>query len=157
MSASPSLDSDAAIQQPGLALRRRIKAPPARVYAAWTDPDHLMRWWGPANCTGTRAEIDARVGGRFRIAMTADSGEVHEASGVYREVVPDERLVFTWTWRSTPERESLVTIRLAPDGEGTLLTLIHERLFGAAVRDDHRRGWDEALDKLERRAAEATL
>jgi len=94
------------------------------------------------------AETDVRVGGRFRVVMhTAD--DTHDVSGVYREVVPDQKLVFTWAWRTTPERESLVTILLRPDGDGTLLTLIHEQFFDELARDRHGQGWTGALDKLE--------
>ncbi len=60
--------------------------------------------------------------------------------GVYREVVPNEKLVFTWAWRSTPERESLVTILIKPDGAGSLLTLIHENLRRGGARP-HEHGW----------------
>jgi uncharacterized protein YndB with AHSA1/START domain len=96
-----------------------------------------------------RAEADVRVGGRFRIVAHAADGEEHDVSGVYREVVPDAKLVFTWAWRSTPERESLVTVALAPDGDGTVLTLTHEQFFDELARDRHRSGWSGALDKLE--------
>jgi uncharacterized protein YndB with AHSA1/START domain len=89
------------------------------------------------------------VGGRFRKVMRSQDGEEHDVRGVYREVVPDRKLVFTWAWRSTPERESLVTLELAPDADGTLLTLRHEQFFDEAARDNHRRGWTAALDKLE--------
>jgi uncharacterized protein YndB with AHSA1/START domain len=63
--------------------------------------------------------------------------------------VPNQRLAFSWAWHSTPERESLVTISLKPDGEGTLLTLHHEQFFDRAARDGHERGWIGMLDKLE--------
>jgi uncharacterized protein YndB with AHSA1/START domain len=96
------------------------------------------------------AEMDARVDGRFRMLMRGASGEEHDVSGRYLEVVPDARLVFTWAWRSTPERESLVTIDLRPDGEGTLLTLTHEQFFDEAARDRHQQGWNSWLDCLER-------
>jgi uncharacterized protein YndB with AHSA1/START domain len=59
-------------------------------------------------------------------------------------------LVFTWAWRSTPERESLVTVLIEPDRDGSLLTLIHEQFFDEAARDRHRHGWTGSLDKLER-------
>jgi len=65
-------------------------------------------------------------------------------------VVPNQRLVFSWAWHSTPERESQVTVLLKPDGDGTLLTLHHEQLFDLAARDGHERGWMGALDKLEK-------
>jgi uncharacterized protein YndB with AHSA1/START domain len=71
-------------------------------------------------------------------------------SGVYREVVPDRKLVFSWAWQSTPERESQVTIDLKPDDDGTILTLTHEQFFNETARDDHRRGWTAALDNLEK-------
>ena len=72
-----------------------------------------------------------RVGGRYRVSFDMESGEYHEVGGVYREVVPNQRLVFSWAWHSTPERESLVTVSLKPDGDGTLLTLTHEQFFDA--------------------------
>ncbi|MET0678402.1 MAG: SRPBCC domain-containing protein [Bradyrhizobium sp.] len=108
-----------------------------------------MRWFGrgDARPDSFRAEIDARVGGRFRVCFSTDS-EYYEVGGVYREVVPDARLVFSWAWHSTPERESQVTVSLQPDGDGTLLTLAHEQLFDQAARDGHERGWLGALDKL---------
>jgi len=65
-------------------------------------------------------------------------------------VVPNQRLVFSWAWHSTPERESQVTVMLKPDGDGTLLTLTHEQLFDQAARDGHERGWLASLDKLEK-------
>ena len=77
-------------------------------------------------------------------------GDEHDVSGVYREVVPNEKLVFTWAWKSTPERESLVTVLFKPDGDGTLLTLTHEQFFDEDARDRHQHGWTGALDKLEK-------
>ena len=70
-------------------------------------------------------------------------------SGVYREVVPNRKLVFSWAWQSTPERESQVTIDLKPVNDGTMLTLTHEQFFNEKARDDHGRGWNVALDRLE--------
>jgi len=134
--------------KPGLTLKRRIDAPPAKVYAAWTDPQKMMRWYAPAGADTLAAETDARPGGRFRVLMRTADGERHDVSGVYREVVPDEKLVFTWQWRSKPEWESLVTITLKRDGEGTILTLLHEQLPDEAERDGHRDGWTGAIEKL---------
>jgi uncharacterized protein YndB with AHSA1/START domain len=94
------------------------------------------------------AETDARLGGRYRIVVRSPSGEEHDVSGTFREVVPDQKLVFTWAWRTTPERESLVTVELKRDGDGTLLTLTHERFFDEAARDRHRAGWGPILDRL---------
>jgi uncharacterized protein YndB with AHSA1/START domain len=92
-----------------------------------------------------------RVGGRFRIVFGGPDGKAHECAGVYKEVVPNRKLVFTWTWpNSTPERESLVTIVFKQVAGGTELEFLHEQLFNETVRDDHKRGWSSSLDKLER-------
>ena len=145
MSAQPSV-----ITKPSLSIKRRLNASPAKVFAAWTDPAKIARWFGPKQIETLRAEADARVGGRYRIVARSPDGEEHDVSGVYREVVPGRKLVFTWAWRSTPERESLVTIDLKSDGDGTLLTLTHEQFFDEGARDRHRSGWSGVLDKLEK-------
>jgi uncharacterized protein YndB with AHSA1/START domain len=135
--------------KPSLTLKRRLNAPPSKVYRAWTDSAKISHWFGPEDAEILRAETDVRVGGRFRIVFRGPDGEEHDVSGIYREVVPDQKLVFTWAWRSTPERESLVTVALKRDGDGTLLTLLHEQFFDEAARDRHGRGWNGTLDKLE--------
>ena len=136
--------------KPSLTIKRRLNAPPAKVFAAWTDPDKVKGWMGPGEVKATHVESDPRTGGRYRWVMRAPSGEEHDVSGVYREVIANEKLVFTWAWKSTPERESLVTVLLKPDGDGTLLTLTHEQLFDEATRDSHRNGWNGALDKMDK-------
>lgn len=135
--------------KPALTLKRRLNAPPSKIYRAWTDAAKISRWFGPEDAEILRAETDVRVGGRFRIVFRGPDGEEHDVGGVYREVVPNQKLVFTWAWRSTPERESLVTVALKRDGDGTLLTLLHEQFFDEAARDRHGRGWNETLNKLE--------
>jgi uncharacterized protein YndB with AHSA1/START domain len=137
--------------RPSLTLKRRLNAPPAKVWAAWTEPEKIAHWFGPAHTTdgSVRAELDVRVGGRFRASFSTDDGEYHQVGGVYREVVANEKLAFSWAWHSTPERESLVTVSLKPDGAGTLLTLQHEQFFDQAAADGHNNGWTGSLDKLE--------
>ncbi|MBR0736932.1 SRPBCC domain-containing protein [Bradyrhizobium liaoningense] len=111
----------------------------------------MAQWFGPPNMKPAtlNAELDVRAGGRYRISFTGDDGEYFEAGGVFREVVPNERLVFTWAWHSTPERESLVTITLKPDGPGTLMIFHHAQFFDEVARDNHQRGWSSFLDKLD--------
>jgi uncharacterized protein YndB with AHSA1/START domain len=111
-----------------------------------------VQWFGPSQTIvgSVHAEMDVRVGGRYRASFKTDDGEYHEVAGVYRGVVTNERLSFSWAWHSTPERESLVTVTLRPDGDGTMLTLHHEQFFDEAARDGHSRGWTGTLDKLEK-------
>ncbi len=139
--------------KPSLTLKRRLKASPAKVFAAWTDAEKVKRWFAPGEATTIRAESDARVGGRYRFVMRAPDGEEHDVSGVYRDVVANQKLVFTWAWKSTPERQSVVTVLLQPDGDGTLLTLTHEQFADEDARDRHQHGWNGALDKLEKLVA----
>lgn len=138
-------------EKPSLNLQRRYPVSPEKVWRAWTDPEAIKHWWGPGgNDPVSLAQLDVRVGGRFRIVFGGAQGNDHEVQGVYREVVPNRKLVFTWTWpRTTPERESLVTLLFKPDGVGTELDFVHSQLFDESVRDGHRRGWSESLVKLE--------
>ena len=140
------------VPSPSLTLKRKLKAPAEKIFAAWTDPQKIVHWFGPAETAAgsVRADMDVRVGGRYRISFKSQEGEYHEVGGTYREVVPSERLVFSWAWHSTPERESLVTITLKADADGTMLTLHHERFFDQKARDGHERGWTGTMDKLER-------
>ena len=80
----------------------------------------------------------------------APAGEAHDVSGVYREVIPNEKLVYSWAWKSTPERESLVTIELTAAAGGTELTLKHDQFFDEAARDRHEHGWTGCLARLDR-------
>ena len=151
MSTKPNLATEPKhAEGPSLTIKRRLNAPPPTVYRAWTDPAQITRWFGPEQAEVLLAEADARVGGRFHIVFRTSGGEEHGVSGVYRDVVPGQKLVFTWAWRTSPERESLVTITLKPEGEVTLLTVTHEQFFDEPARDRHRNGWTGALDKLER-------
>lgn len=134
--------------RPSLTIVRRLNAAPARVFAAWTDPAKLIRWFGPDASPTHSAETDLRPGGKYGIRFSTADGEEHFVHGEYVEVVENERLVFTWKWITFPERESLVTIELRPLAGGTELTLLHEKLFDEQVRDSHREGWGGCLDKL---------
>jgi uncharacterized protein YndB with AHSA1/START domain len=136
--------------RPSLTLTRRFSAAPEKVYAAWADPQRLVQWFGPSSVEegSVKADIDLRVGGRYRISFRAN-GNYNEVGGIYREVVPNQRLVFSWAWHSTPERESLVTISIKPEGSGTLLVFNHTQFVDEKARDNHERGWTDLLGKLE--------
>lgn len=136
--------------KPSLTIKRRFNVPPERVYAAWTEPAQIARWFGPGNVSVVEAVFEARAGGRFMVhARSPDTGEDHHVSGIVKEAVPNRKVVYSWAWRSTPERESLVTVTFKPDGDGTLMTLTHEHFFDDDARDRHNQGWTGALLKLE--------
>ena len=144
------MEQAVARNQSALRLVRFFPVAPEKVWRAWTDPQALTRWWGPDGAVSA-AELDLRVGGRFRIVFGGAQGTDHEVQGVYKDVEPGRRLSFTWVWpRTTPERESLVTIEFKAVPRGTEMLFRHERLFDDQVRDDHQRGWSSTFEKLER-------
>jgi uncharacterized protein YndB with AHSA1/START domain len=134
-----------------LSLSRSYPVPPEKVWRAWTEAQALSRWFPPGDGgVLATADIDLRAGGHWRIAFSTPDGESHEVSGVYQEVVPQRRLVFTWAWKSTPERVSRIRIELKPTPAGTELNFVHDRFFDEQARVNHARGWPTALDKLGR-------
>jgi uncharacterized protein YndB with AHSA1/START domain len=138
-------------ERPSLTIERNYDASPQQVWQAWTDPQALIRWFGPEETESvTKAELDLRVGGRYCIAFETNDGEHHEVSGVYREVEQPRKLAFTWAWRTTPERQSVVSILLEPAGAGTRLVFRQEQFFDEAARDNHLRGWSGTFRKLDR-------
>ncbi len=133
---------------PSLTLVRRIRAAPAAVFEAWTRPEILATWWGPHHTRVLEAEIDARVGGAFRVMLEEDTGARHEVSGAYAEIDEPKRLVFSWAWSNAPERVSRVTVVLRAIAAGTEVTLTHDRFADEGTATRHRRGWTESLDRL---------
>ena len=149
--AQPAVASPGFADRPSLTLTRRFRARPEKVWAAWTEPEKLIAWFGtPKAKPGTlRAELDVRVGGIYRISFEHESGEYFQVGGLYHEVVADEKLVFSWAWHSTAERESLVTVSIKPDGAGSLMVFTHEQFFDEAARDGHAKGWNELFNQME--------
>ena len=139
------------IEKPSLTIVRKFSASPEEVWNALTQPQALKQWMGPSDAFSVPiAEADVRVGGRYHIVMQAPDGELHDVSGEYREVVPNRKLVYTWAWKSTPERESLVTLDLSAAGAGTELTLKHERFADVEARNRHNEGWTGCIARLGR-------
>jgi uncharacterized protein YndB with AHSA1/START domain len=137
-----------------LQMRRTIPASCERVFRAWTDPQQLKRWFAVENgFTTPIADVDLQVGGRYRLGMKPPGDDpVLVVGGVYREVLPNEKLVFTWRWE-TPnedEPETLVTVQFLDKGKATEIVLQHELFEDAEARDKHGEGWMGCLDQLER-------
>jgi uncharacterized protein YndB with AHSA1/START domain len=135
-----------------LEISRVIEAPRDRVYAAWTDPEQLKQWFGPENVKTRELVADARMGGTFRWDIINSEGEEMTMRGEFRELQPDKKIVFTWQWEDEDWENhiSIVTVELYDRDGGTELRLTHEQLPNEESRDGHTRGWESALDKLER-------
>ena len=133
-----------------LHLRRTFHAPREKVFRAWTDPEELKHWWGPEGYATPTAEVDLRVGGRYRLGMRKlPDGEIFYLAGTYREVRHPEKLVYTWRWEAEPEMgETLVTVEFHDVGKATEVVLTHEFFPNQEVRDDHNKGWNSCLDCL---------
>ena len=136
----------------GIELQRRFRASPERVFRAWTQPVALREWWCPPGWVA--GEIDLRIGGAYRIAMSraGSTGREVSVSGHFLEVRPPERLVYTWRWDGAfPEMpETLVTLELRGSDDDTLLTLHHNNFTDLGLRQQHRSGWVSACDRLDR-------
>ena len=135
-------------------LTRVLRAPPGEVFAAWTDPAFLERWWtGVGGWVDAKADVDLRVGGRYHLSMRDERGALHGVLGVYTEVAPPERLAFTWTWENDPSvmrgsEGSLVDVVLREAPDGTQLSLTHSGLGNKLVKDTHEEGWNALLTSL---------
>ena len=134
-----------------LRISRSFAAPREQVFRALTEPDQLVKWWGPRGFTVPECALAVRPGGAWRTVMRSPEGRDHIVSGVYREVVPPARLVFTWAWEGEGGRghETLVTIELHEQGDRTELTLRQETFESESARDQHAHGWASCLDCLE--------
>jgi uncharacterized protein YndB with AHSA1/START domain len=131
-----------------LRLSRVIAASREQVFRAWTDPALLRQWFCPVDMSVALAEADLRVGGAYKVRMRKSSGELHTTYGVYREIIPNEKLVFTWGWEGPDRHETLVTIELRDKDNGTELVMIHERFADQASADHHGQGWRSCFDNL---------
>lgn len=141
-----------------LVITRTYAAPREKVFRAWTEPEELKKWWAAG--TGfitTIAEVDLRVGGRYRLGMKPpDKDVVHVVGGVYREVQRPSRLVYTWTWEDGDGTETLVTVDFHDKGSSTEVILTHKDFASQESRDQHAHGWAGCLDSLDRLVAPGT-
>jgi len=134
-----------------LTLVRRIRARPQIVFDAVTTSDGIAQWWGPDAGPVLLAEVDARLGGRYRVRFRRLlDGAEYESSGEFLKIVPPELLVMSWRWRDgVPDPgESQVQFTLKAVPEGTELTFIHSQLRDEEARLSHEAGWAGAFDKL---------
>lgn len=137
-----------------LEIKRRIKAPRDRVYAAWTDPVELKQWFGPEGVQTREIVAETWVGGLFRWDLINSDGEAATIRGEFRELVPGEKIVFSWRLENEAKWKnhfSVVTVELSDAGDGeTELRLKHEQLPDDESREAHGEGWNSVLVKLEK-------
>jgi uncharacterized protein YndB with AHSA1/START domain len=134
-----------------LTITREIKAPRARVFAAWTDISQVSLWWAPRGFTLLECEIDLRPGGIWLRRMRGSDGRITVKHGVYREILPPERLVFTYNTQhpdGSIEPETVVTVTFADLGGRTQLTLHHCGFATEQAAIDHRGGWTSGLERF---------
>lgn len=134
---------------PAVEVRRTFRATRERVFAAWTRPEQLSQWAAPGPMTG-KAEVDLRVGGRYRIEMTASDGAKRVVGGAYRVVDAPSKLVYTWQWLDRENAtEMLVTVEFHARGAETDVVLRHEGFSTEKDRDAHEKGWLACVPKIE--------
>ena len=139
-----------------LQVKRFIKSPPERVFAAWTTPEQIKHWFGPATCTVLDVQLDLRVGGKYRFHVCNEGMGEMFVRGEYREISAPVKLVFTWQWEDDEEWEnveSVVTVELIAKDGGTEVRITHDGLPSAEHAGRHEHGWNGCLDKLAARAA----
>jgi uncharacterized protein YndB with AHSA1/START domain len=137
-----------------LHISRTFTASCARLFQAWTEPAELKQWFGVADgYTTPIAEVDLRVGGHYRLGMQPPgSDQILIAEGIYREILPSAKIVFTWRWETSQPDEpyTLVTVKFHARGDLTEVELTHEQFTTATARDEHAQGWQGCLDRLAR-------
>lgn len=140
-----------------LTIDRIFDAPVDLVWEAWTDRDRTIQWKCPRGLTNTVLEMDVREGGEWRQCMQAPDGTEYWRSGVYREIEPHERLVFTYVTddpRGAQGQETVVTVTFEDRGDQTRVVLHQAGFDTEGSRDAHQGGWSSALEKLGEHLAE---
>jgi uncharacterized protein YndB with AHSA1/START domain len=131
-----------------LVVRRTIDASAEFLFDAWTQPEHLRAWWGPRPVRCVDAEVDLRVGGRYRIVNRMPDGSDLVIAGAFTQIERPHRLAYTWSVGETASPE-LVTVRFDAQGAGrTEVIITHAQIATPKARDSHAMGWEGCLDGL---------
>jgi len=130
-----------------LVVRKTIQAPPERLFQAWTEPAQLREWWGPEGVACIGAEVDLRVGGRYRIGNQLPDGTTLWIGGEFEVIERPRLLIYTWPLEGAPSSER-VTVRFEPRGAATEVIVTHEGIRNEALRRQHQMGWYGCLDGL---------
>ena len=133
-----------------LQMKRVLPAPPQTVFEAFTDPDELVKWWGPAGFTTPSLEFRAHVGEGYRIEMQPPEGDAFYLIGEFHQVDPPAQLAFTFVWEDPDpdDVQTLVELSFRDLGEATEVVLTQGPFKTEARRALHRDGWTDGFDKL---------
>jgi len=129
-----------------LVITRLFDAPRELVFQMWTEPEHMMRWWGPRTYTCPNCTMDVRPGGAIRLCMRSSDGQDLWVNGVFREVVAPERLVFTAT-NEVDRAETVISVTFEDQGGKTFLTM-HQTLSRSDIGRGAKEGWNGSFDRL---------
>jgi uncharacterized protein YndB with AHSA1/START domain len=132
-----------------------LRHPPERVFAAWTDATHVARWMCPGDGSVVQAIADPRVGGEFHVVMNVAPGVNVEHDGHYVTIDPPNLVELTWRSVNTDDRDTLLSVSIAPHEDGARLTLVHRGL-PEPTTDSHRLGWESILGHLQHALASDT-
>ena len=135
-----------------LEMERVLPAARPGVFAAFSDPKQLLKWWGPQGFSIPSLKFQARVGESYRIEMQPPEGDSFYLTGEFREVEPPARLAYTFIWEDPDpdDVETLVTLSFRDLGESTEVSFTQGPFRTEARRALHRDGWGDSFDKLER-------
>jgi uncharacterized protein YndB with AHSA1/START domain len=134
-----------------LKIQRTLDASVERVYKAWTNPDEICKWFGCQDMSNCQVKQDLTVGGLYQFKMTiASDGVVITIDGVFQEIVPNKKLVYTWNSDSVefPARDSVVSIEFIERGNKTEMILNHTNFAIEKSAEGHSVGWTVAIDKI---------
>lgn len=134
-----------------LLITRTFDAPLELVFRVWTTRDHMMRWLGPKDFTCTHLDYDFRVGGKWRSCIVAQQYGESWMGGVFKEIEPNRRIVYTFAWEGEDDDEysleTIVTVTFVRDGEKTIQSFHQTPFSSVESRDSHVEGWGESLDR----------
>lgn len=135
-----------------LNLTQEFPAPVDRVWQAWTTPESVRHWYAPGAFTIPEIEMDVRVGGEYRIVMHNTQTDASQTlTGVYKDVRPGEKLVYSWQWHSPQgsSPDTLVTVTFEGSGNRTRVSVVHDLFPDTEMRDRHIGGWTACLEQLQ--------
>src|SRR6266849_9573251 len=143
--------TDTEMSDTTLRLERLIPSPPEILFALWTEPAQLLKWWAPEGYEPSVHVLDTRPGGRWRTTLRRSDGSILATSGVYRIVEPPRRLAFTWAWEDESGargHETEVMVSFEATQGGTRLVLLQKRFGSNPARDNHNVGGASSFDRL---------